>query len=293
MNNFLSTFFGPPLWLIKKITLIIIRIIKFPFRVVADIFSFKQAKISSAVFLIIIVALFAGFLDYPKIWNQGADYFNSSSNLQSLNSKFQIPHFWNKQFKFGLDLQGGTHLVYDADLGNIENANQAEAMNGLRDVIERRVNLYGIAEPLVQVNKGQGGQYRLIVELAGIKNIKDAIKMIGETPYLEFKTIREEEESNQILEKQKQGDKDALMQDPYALPTQLTGKYLKNSSLSFDQSTQKPLVNLEFNDEGSKIFEQLTEQNIGKPLVIYLDGSPISAPRVNEKITGGKAVISG
>lgn len=297
MNKFLSTFFGPPLWLTKKITLIIIRIIKFPFRVVTDIFSFKQAKISSAVFLIIIIALLAGFLDYPKAWDKSADFINSNPKLQSASWRtkfpYQIPHFWKLPFKFGLDLQGGTHLVYDADLGNIESANQAEAMNGLRDVIERRVNLYGIAEPLVQVNKGQGGQYRLIVELAGIKNIKDAIKMIGETPYLEFKTIREEEESNQILEKQKQGDKDALMQDPYALPTQLNGKYLKNSSLSFDQSTQKPLVNLEFNDEGSKLFEQLTEQNIGKPLVIYLDGSPISAPRVNEKITGGKAVISG
>src|SRR3989344_7635444 len=107
MNNFLSTFFGPPLWLIKKITLIIIRIIKFPFRVVADIFSFKQAKISSAVFLIIIVALFAGFLDYPKIWNQGADYFNSSSNLQSLNSKFQIPHFWNSNLNSVLICRAG------------------------------------------------------------------------------------------------------------------------------------------------------------------------------------------
>lgn len=297
MNNFLKSFFNPPLWLVKKIIAIAIWIVKFPFRMIGDIFSFKHAKISSAVFLIILVTLLAGFLDYPKIWNQGADKINdrfSQSQKVKFVNDWKIPHFWDSPFKFGLDLQGGTHLVYDADLSNVQGASsQADAMNGLRDVIERRVNLYGVSEPLVQINKASSGQYRLIVELAGIKNISDAINMIGETPYLEFRTMRTSEDTAQILEQQKKGDYNALMQDAYTLPSDLTGKYLKKASLSFDPNTQKPLVDIEFNDEGAKLFEQLTQQNIGKQLAIYLDHSPISAPRVNEKISGGKAVISG
>lgn len=294
MNKFASNFFNPPLWLIKKIIAIIVWIIKFPFRIIGDVFSFKKAKVSSAVFLIILLALLAGFLDYPKIWNQGADYFNLNSKFKILNSKFQIPHFWNTPFRFGLDLQGGTHLVYDADLSNIQSGSgQTDAMNGLRDVIERRVNLYGVSEPLVQVNKASSGQYRLIVELAGVKNVSDAINMIGETPYLEFRTMRSQEDTAQILEQQKKGNPGALTQDPYTLPSDLTGKYLKKATLNFDQNTRKPLVDLEFNDDGAKLFEQLTQQNIGKQVAIYLDHSPISAPRVNEKISGGKAVISG
>lgn len=248
-----------------------------PFKALGDVFSFKQAKTSSALFVIAVLAIFAGFLDYPKYFNIGADklneWFPKVQKVKFVND-WQISHFWDVPFRLGLDLQGGTHLVYDADLSNIQDdENQAEAMDGLRDVIERRVNLYGVGEPLVQVNKSPAGQYRLIVELAGVKSIKDAIKMIGETPYLEFRTVAEDYSTTN--------------------PTQLTGKYLKNSTLSFDPNTRKPLVDLEFNDEGAKLFEQLTEQNIGKPLAIYLDGAPISAPRVNEKISGGKAVISG
>lgn len=248
-----------------------------PFKALADVFSFKQAKTSSALFVIAVLAIMAGFLDYPKYFNVGADklneWFPKVQKVKFVND-WQIPHFWNVPFRLGLDLQGGTHLVYDADLSNIQDdENQTEAMDGLRDVIERRVNLYGVGEPLVQVNKSPTGQYRLVVELAGVKSIKDAIKMIGETPYLEFRTVAEDYSTTN--------------------PTQLTGKYLKNSTLNFDPNTRQPLVDLEFNDEGAKLFEQLTEQNIGKPLAIYLDGAPLSVPRVNEKISGGKAVISG
>ena len=293
MNKFITTFFNPPLWLIKKIIAIVFWIVKFPFRIIGDVFS-KRAKVSSAVFLIILLALLAGFLDYPKAWDKGADYLNYKLQTTNYKLPYKIPHFWNTPFRFGLDLQGGTHLVYDADLSSLQDGSkQSEAMNGLRDVIERRVNLYGVSEPLVQINKASNGQYRLIVELAGIKNISDAIGMIGETPYLEFRTMRSQEDTAQILEKQKSGDYSALTQDAYTLSSDLTGKYLKKATLNFDQNTRKPLVDLEFNDDGAKLFEQLTQQNIGKQLAIYLDRSPISAPRVNEKISGGKAVISG
>ncbi|MFH1427540.1 MAG: protein translocase subunit SecD, partial [Patescibacteria group bacterium] len=91
------------------------------------------------------------------------------------------------KFRLGLDLQGGTHLVYQADINAIDSQDRDSAVEGVRDVIERRVNVFGVSEPIVQVNKTAGGDYRVIVELAGIQDVKEAIKMIGETPLLEFK----------------------------------------------------------------------------------------------------------
>ncbi len=96
---------------------------------------------------------------------------------------------WFNQFRIhlGLDLQGGTHLVYEADVAAIESVDKKEAVEGVRDVIERRVNAYGVSEPTVQTNYS-GDNYRIIVELAGVKDVSEAIQMIGETPLLEFKT---------------------------------------------------------------------------------------------------------
>jgi preprotein translocase subunit SecD len=95
---------------------------------------------------------------------------------------------WVKEIKvrLGLDLQGGTHLVYDADTTQIPEADKAAALEGVRDVIERRVNAFGVSEPIVQTNQN-GAQWRVIVELPGVKDVSQAIKMIGETPLLQFK----------------------------------------------------------------------------------------------------------
>lgn len=89
-----------------------------------------------------------------------------------------------------------------------------------------------------------------------------------------------------------EGNATGTPEDPF-LVTNLTGKYLKRAEVGFDQTTYKPLVSLEFNEEGAKIFEELTGRNIGKILAIYIDGQLISAPNVNEAISGGKAQISG
>jgi len=101
-------------------------------------------------------------------------------------------------FSLGLDLLGGTHLIYEADVSQIEALEQAEALGGVRDVIERRVNAFGVSEPLVQTNK-VGGSWRVIVELAGVQDVNQAIEMIGETPLLEFK---EEGPTTQITPEQ-------------------------------------------------------------------------------------------
>lgn len=241
---------------------------------------------------ILVLAFFAGNLSYPKYFNQGVDFLNSKFNLK-------LPHFWQKPFKLGLDLQGGAHLLYQADLSNIKPEDKSNSLEGLRDVIERRVNFFGVQEPLVQI---QGE--RLIVELAGIKDPAQAIEEIGKTPFLEFREQRPEEEIKKIQEKQKEVEGKTFeeaqkienwqlaLEDPFQA-TPLTGRYLKKAELGFDQTTYQPLVSLQFDDEGAKIFEQLTARNVGKPLAIYIDGALISAPNVQEAISGGKAQITG
>jgi len=252
-----------------------------------------KRKIYFKILIIFILAFLAGNLSYPKYFNQGVDFLN-----QKLSWK--LSHFWEIPFKLGLDLQGGVHLLYQADLSNIAPEDRENSMEGLRDVIERRVNLFGVKEPVVQV---QGE--RLIIELAGIKDVSEGIRMIGQTPYLEFKEQRSEEETQKILAKKKEiegltteeiqkvGDWQLAFEDPYFKSTQLTGKYLKKSEIGFDQTTSKPLILIQFNEEGAKIFEELTEKNVGKQLAIYIDQNPISAPVVQEKISGGKAQITG
>ncbi|MDP3991109.1 MAG: protein translocase subunit SecD [Candidatus Nealsonbacteria bacterium] len=196
-------------------------------------------------------------------------------------------------FKLGLDLQGGTHLVYEADMSGIEKAEQQSSIQGLRDVIERRVNLFGVREPIVQTQEA-GEHYRLIVELAGVQDSAEAIKMIGETPFLEFK--EQAENYDEIIEANSKaassGAEETELQDPF-ISTLLTGKYLKKAEIDFDNSTYKPMVLLQFDSEGAKLFEELTFKNIGKPLAIYIDGIPISVPIVQEVISQGRAQISG
>lgn len=343
---------------------------------------------------IVVVAVFAFLFASPRIpkFVPFYDYFSKISP------------------KLGLDLQGGTRLLYQADLSAIESENASSAMNGVRDVIERRVNAFGVSEPLVQVS----GEDRLMVELAGVKDVGQAIKQIGETPFLEFKeesvsvpTITPEvkkftdQELNDIkkfnvdvLNKSKDllvrlqkgedfsslakefsedpGSKDKggelgflkkgnlvaefdavifdkttdgqlyfepvkttygyhiikrlahkgegenlevnsahillktksetpeadlnlaqAVEDASWQNTNLSGKQLKNALVEFDQNSGLPHVSLEFNEEGSKLFAEITKRNIGKRVAIFLDGEPISIPTVQDEITGGRAVISG
>src|SRR3989344_5129205 len=168
--------------------------------------------------------------------------------------------FPSKPFVLGLDLLGGAHLVYEADLSGISD-DKKQAMEGVRDVVERRVNFFGVSEPVVQV----AGDNRLIVELAGVKDINQAIQQIGETPFLEFK----EEKSNfkEILEAQQKGER--LDEDPFQ-STGLSGRHLKRSQIVFDPQTRVPMVSLDLNEEGAKLFEEITKRNIGKTVAIFL-----------------------
>jgi len=246
----------------------------------------RKRKVYLILLGIIILGFLAGNLAYPKY-------------LKTL-----VPRFWDIPFRLGLDLQGGTHLIYEADLTNIEKQDFSSAMQGLRDIIERRVNLFGVAEPVVQTQE-TGDQHRLVVELAGVKDPGEAIKMIGQTPFLEFKKQRKEEERQKILDKQAEIEGmlyeemqqvegwQLAFDDPYFEPTGLTGQYLERAELSFDQQLGTPLILIQFDDEGSALFEELTSENIGKILAIYIDNLPISTPVVQDKISGGRAQITG
>lgn len=194
-------------------------------------------------------------------------------------------------FKLGLDLSGGTHLVYKADVSAVASGQVGDAMNALRDVIERRVNLFGVSEPVVQVQQGTLGaanEERLIVDLPGVTDINEAVKLIGQTPLLEFKT-----ENPKPPVAKPDGTPGSTNPNDYYVSTDLTGRYLKRAVLQFDPNTRQAQIGLEFNDEGSKLFAQITKASIGKTIAIFLDGAPISAPVVHEEITGGQAQITG
>lgn len=209
-------------------------------------------------------------------------------------------------FKLGLDLAGGSQLTYVADTTNIAPAEVPELMEVLREVIERRVNVFGVSEPLVQVEKSsvvaETVEQRLIVELPGVTNIDEAVKSIGETPLLEFKLVDDTAVAAQAAIEAALPDNVKVRtseggREPYT-DTGLTGRYLKSAQLQFVGQTNgglanEPIVSITFNDEGAQLFAEITGDNVGKNLAIFLDGEMISSPRINERIAGGQATISG
>lgn len=173
----------------------------------------------------------------------------------------------------GLDLAGGSHIVFEADTSKVPEEAQDQVLEGLKEVIERRVNLFGISEPNVTTSVFEGKK-RVIVELPGVKDTASAVELIGQTASLNFVEVPE--------------DQEALYKE-----TDLGGSDLKIARVVFEPTTGQPAVSIEFNEEGAKKFETITERNVGKPLAILLDGALVQAPFVQEKITGGVAMITG
>ena len=135
------------------------------------------------IFILIIVLTVAGLLvDAGKYYNQGVDWVSDKTG-----GTVGLPQVKEIGYSLGLDLQGGTHLVYRADVNNVPAGKEESAVEGVRDVIERRVNVFGVSEPEVRKVKTAQGEYRIIADLAGIKDVDKAIEMIGKTPLLEFK----------------------------------------------------------------------------------------------------------
>lgn len=218
----------------------------------------------SILFIIIVVAI-AIIIDLPK----GP---NISFGSKTKETKIYL----------GLDLQGGSHLVYKIDDSKIDQKDKNDAANSVINVIDKRVNSLGVSEPTVQLAKIEG-QNNIIVELPGITNVEEAINMIGKTAQLSFWEI---------------GDTLAPVIDPNNplagwKQTELNGSHLRKSYVKFDQSSGKPYIAIEFNDDGSKLFAEITKRNLQKPLAIVLDNQIISAPTVQSVIESGDAVITG
>lgn len=216
---------------------------------------------------------------------------------------------WPSKFPFrlGLDLSGGTLLTYRADLSKVKDADVADAMSSLRDVIERRVNLFGVSEPIVRTETSalSGNEKRLIVELPGVTDVKQAAALIGQTPTLEFKEERPDGQEKDAIIKARKDYVAAIqagstekpsalaMQDPEFIDGPLTGQYLKRANVVFDNTTGKALVSIQFDSKGSDLFAEMTKRNKGKRIGIYLDGALLSAPTVQSEILGGQAQITG
>lgn len=243
-------------------------------------------------FVVLVLGAAIGFFVYGNIVNENAKY----------------------PFKLGLDLAGGAHLIYEADVSGVKPEEVPELMNVLRDVIERRINIFGVSEPIVQVEQSSfvsdEVKQRLVVELPGVTDVDEAIAEIGKTPLLEFK----------LVDQQSLAAEDALnnfgdsvesvgaaisnilvngesANNPY-VDTGLTGRYLKSAALEFAGQnsgglSNEPIVSIQFDDTGAKLFEDITRDNVGESLAIFLDGELLSAPRINEVIVGGSAIISG
>lgn len=224
-------------------------------------------------------------------------------------------------FKLGLDLSGGSYLVYKADVSEVDPLEVRDSMDALRDVIERRINAFGVSEPNVNTETHtlgiDGAEERLVIELPGITDLDEAVEMIGQTPLLEFKVEADTEIQDQITAEiaalsESSADtnsEDVLvnldrfieLQNSRYLSTELTGKYLEKAQLQFSQAgihagggfQSQPIISLSFDKEGAQLFEELTRANVGKTIAIYLDGSAISTPFVNTAISGGQAIIEG
>jgi protein-export membrane protein SecD len=194
--------------------------------------------------------------------------------------------YQTKPFKLGLDLNGGIHLVYKGDISKVAKEEVAPAMETLKNVIEARINSDGTKESTVQTE----GQDKLIVEIPGVSDTKEAIELIGQTPVLEFSLIEEVATTTNVSAT---STKMATTTQQVLTPTLLTGKYIKTARVEYDQRTNKPQIGLVFDSEGAKLFADITKDNIGKQLAILLDGQIISAPTIQSEIVGGQAQISG
>lgn len=248
-------------------------------------------------FVILIIGAALGFFVYKSEPVNGHAPAKPAF-LTSFFDRHQMP------FKLGLDLSGGTHLVYEADVSQIPAAQVGDSMQVLRNVVEARVNskqvsgVLGVLEPLIQIKEGgvgAAGSEQLIVDLPGVTDVTQAEKTIGETPTLDFR-LKSDKPAEPIQATVDASGKVVLPElNQYAtyVSTGLTGRYLKSATVQFDQNTGSPYVSLNFNAEGSDLFQKITKENIGKTLAIFLDGQPISTPTIQQEISGGQAVISG
>lgn len=235
---------------------------------------------------------------YTKLPYQNIIASSTASSIEALK---------DYPFRLGLDLSSGVRLTYIADTKNIPASEVNDSLDVLRDVIERRVNAFGVSEPIVQIESGVlSKENKLLVELPGLTDVNQALQLIGQTPTLEFVLERDASSTERLAiiaaKQQYQADMLAgktpelnplLFEDENFQRIGLDGRYLKNAQLVFDPNTGSPQVSIEWDETGKQLFADTTKNNIGKRLGIILDNAMISAPTIQSAILDGKAVITG
>lgn len=219
-----------------------------------------------------------------------------------------------KTLNLGLDLRGGSHLLLELDATKLDpKLDVSDAVSRAIEIIRNRVDQFGVAEPLITK---QGDRW-IVVQLPGIKDPSRAKELIGKTALLEFRLVDDNPVVSEIVSKLREknatiADIDkypeissmvpagfavfAGKEDSYYLlksSAELTGAYLVNAKVQFGGEYGYPYVNIEFNNDGAKIFAAVTERSIEKRLAIVLDGIVQSAPVIRSKIPDGKAIIEG
>lgn len=195
----------------------------------------------------------------------------------------------NFSYKLGLDLQGGTRIVYKVDMSGVAKEERSSAFEAARNVIERRINFFGVGEPSIQTLK-VADEYRIVVELPGISDVNQAMDLIGRTAELSF---------------WEEGGTGVKAATPSALPaginivlgghpakTKLSGRDLSSAKVVFNPNSGAAEVQLEFNQDGTRMFSEITKRNVQKRVAIVLDDQIITAPVVNEPILTGNSVIT-
>lgn len=247
---------------------------------------------ASALVLLFIVA---GIMTFPKEWNAAMTSMDETVG-------FHFPYIPERDFTLGLDLKGGAHLVYEADMTSVENTERPEALEGVRDVIERRVNAFGISEPVVQTNISDE-HYRIFVDLPGVSDVKTAIDQIGETPVLVFRTpvedvsatpseeqqaiidtaqASERAEAVTVLDRARAGEDFALLAAEFSIDaaTKANGGYIgfvKSDDIEFDGLVEQ----IESKGLRTGVISGLYEGTSRMHVVKYLSKKTESEPRVS------------
>lgn len=232
----------------------------------------KPAKV---FIFILLLTIFSLYISLPtKIGKYSIPRVNLKIGSLDLSKEIEL--------KQGLDIKGGTQVVLKADMSSLKAEDRSQALESLKTVISRRVDLFGVSESSVKTST-TGNDYRLILELPGVTDSKQALDLIGQTAKLEF-----------ALPKYNPG-KTATDAATFAgfTPTDLSGADLAKATVTFESQDRLPAVSLQFKDAGKDKFAKITKENLGKPVAILLDGYPITMPTVQAEITNGSAVITG
>ncbi len=232
------------------------------------------------LWVIVILTILALWIDTP--------FFKQAPVLKILGKKVSFLGIF--PLKLGLDLQGGTEVILETQMDKIALQDRDSALESSKNVIERRVNLYGVSEALIQTSK-IGDQRRILVELPGVKDASAAANLVGKTAQLDFREL-----PATLSAKEQEATRSGVPIIAFARPTGLTGADLKKAQVSFGGSRGTragPQVAIDFTSEGAKKFAEITKRNINRPVAIFLDNELISAPNVAQEINGGNAVITG